>query len=278
MSTPTLSPSRTSLLERARAHWASRFGAGSLLALLGECAATLQQLTDETAVPSGLGALCERLERTHKTRYGSTALSAELADERERDAAMHSDAALIRYQQRWERKLARLQRAYPQRWHVPSWSDEEVRDALTLRLIEAVRTQPEVHIEYCRAGKEWGLLVMQQELAQLRRTFRLRTTLTDFSDAPLLQREANQEERWLEREADTCRALATQSAQQQLSQPQRRWFSALKFAANSGEFFQTSDQLNLSAASRLLGKHRSSAQRAYKELQVHFTRELERLD
>jgi hypothetical protein len=49
-------------------------------------------------------------------------------------------------------------------------------------------------------------------------------------------------------------------------------------AANGGQFFEASREPNLSAASRVIGKHRSSAQRAYKELQVHFQRERRRLE
>ena len=52
----------------------------------------------------------------------------------------------------------------------------------------------------------------------------------------------------------------------------------MREAASRGEFFASSDALNLSAVSRSLGKHRSSAQRAYEELRVRFTRERERLD
>jgi hypothetical protein len=39
----------------------------------------------------------------------------------------------------------------------------------------------------------------------------------------------------------------------------------------------SSDAPNLSAASRLLGKNRSSAQRAFRELQARFDRERRRL-
>ena len=49
-------------------------------------------------------------------------------------------------------------------------------------------------------------------------------------------------------------------------------------SAANGEFFASSDQLNLSAASRKLGKNRSSAQRGYRALQECFQRELGRLE
>jgi hypothetical protein len=81
----------------------------------------------------------------------------------------------------------------------------------------------------------------------------------------------------LDLESDACRRLAADNAQRQLSRPQRRWLAALKLAANCGGFFASSDELNLSAASRVLQKHRSSAQRAYRELETQFQRELERL-
>jgi hypothetical protein len=199
------------------------------------------------------------------------------ADERERDLAAKDDAALVVYQRKWERKLARLQRAHPQRWRVPGLSDEEVRDALTLRLIEAIR-EPGGDPVLPRPGREWGLCVAEAHLAQLRRSFRLGATPTDFARTTLPGRSPSQEERWLELEHADCRAQAEQRARAQLSLPQRRWFDALKIAAHDGEFFERSDRLNLSAASRQLGMNRSSASRAYEALQGCFQRELERLE
>jgi hypothetical protein len=73
------------------------------------------------------------------------------------------------------------------------------------------------------------------------------------------------------------RALAQQRAEQALSRPQRQWLSALKLSARAGGFFESSAEPNLSAASRVLGRNRSSAQRAYGELQTRFGRELQRL-
>ena len=61
------------------------------------------------------------------------------------------------------------------------------------------------------------------------------------------------------------------------SPAKRRWFDALKLSASAGSFFAASAEPNLSAAARLLGKNRSSAQRSYRELQLRFGRELERL-
>jgi hypothetical protein len=196
-----------------------------------------------------------------------------LADEREREQAATCDAALVAYQDKWARKLARLQRAHPQRWRVPGLSEEEVRDALTLRLIEAVRTPAEAR-PASRAGKEWGLTVAEQHLRTLRRTFRLAATPVDFDGAPLAGRAPTQEELCLEHEAAAHRALAGQRAAGDLNHSQRRWLAALELAAAQGEFFAASDQLNLSAASRLLNKNRSSAHRAYRELQERFARAL----
>jgi hypothetical protein len=201
-----------------------------------------------------------------------------LADARARDRATTSDAALIDYQRTWERRLARLQRAHPARWRVPGLSEDEVRDALTLRLLEAIRALPEVQPQHCRPGKAWGLCVALDELAGLRRRFRLAATPTDFGEAPVAERAPTQEEHCLEVEADGLRTRAAERARRQLNQPQRRWFEALNLAASDGQFFQSSDRLNLSAASRQLGKNRSSAQRAYHALQTCFRRELDGID
>jgi hypothetical protein len=210
---------------------------------------------------------------------GKTALAAELADERERDAALTDDAALVRYQAQWERRIARLQRAHPARWRVPGLSSEETRDALTLRLIEVLRQEPHLWAQYDRPGKAWALSVVEQHLATLRKAFRLGATPTDFqAQVPILDRSVGFEEQCLEHEADLCRERARQTAERALNVPLRRWLSAMKLAARGGEFFAASAELNLSAASRVLGKNRSSAQRAYRELQVRFQRERDRVD
>jgi len=165
---------------------------------------------------------------------------------------------------------------------VPGWSDEEVRDALTLRLVEAVRAPAAdasaVPCPLSDASKEWGLRVVERHLALLRKTFRLRTRTVDLRQAPLPGREPTEEERCLEREADAARAIAGRFAELSLNQPQRRWLAALKEAARAGAFFRASDAPNLSVASRLLGKNRSSAQRAFHELQARFDRERRRLE
>lgn len=200
------------------------------------------------------------------------------SDERDRDLAITDDAALVRYQAKWSTRLARLQRAHPARWHVAGWSDEEVRDALTLRLIEVVRGDRAAHARFVRPGMEWGLCVVEQHLRELRKRFRLAATPTDFGDAELLQSETGAEARYLDVEADVCRAIAQRNAREQLSRPQRRWLAAMTIAANNGAFFAASGRLNLSAASRQLGKDRSSAQRAYEQLQTCFRQQLEKLE
>jgi hypothetical protein len=197
-------------------------------------------------------------------------------DERERDGAVRDDAALVRYVAKWERRLRRLQRAHPARWHVRGLSDDEVRDALTLRLLEIVRGDVQAHGRYERADKEWGLVVMTERLAELRRSFRLRVTPTEFDDAPLLERPPSQEQRWLELETELRRSEALAHAREGMSRPQRQWLAAMRLAAVGGEFFESSGKLNLSAASRVLGKNRSSAGRAFKELQARVVSELDR--
>jgi hypothetical protein len=191
------------------------------------------------------------------------------------DVMTSRDDVLVAFLERWQRSISRLQRAYPARWHVPGLSDEEVRDALTLRLLEAAREEappPEP------AERDWALGIVRRHLALLRKSFRLGATPMDFRGAVLSQREPDQEQRFLERESDACRADAAANAKERLSTPQRRWLAAFKMAANGGQFFETSHEPNLSAASRVIGKHRSSAQRAYKELQTHFQRERRRIE
>jgi hypothetical protein len=70
------------------------------------------------------------------------------------------------------------------------------------------------------------------------------------------------------------RARRSKAAVLGLSESERPWYAALRLAAHQGAFFEASDRLDLSAASRLLGKDRSSAHRAYREIQAHFQAEL----
>lgn len=208
----------------------------------------------------------------------ASALAAELRERRERDAALTDDAALVVYEAKWQRKLRKLQRAFPARWRVAGLSDDEVRDVLTLKLLEALRRADAAELEMARPGREWGLLVVQRELRALRRGFRLDVVVADLGEARLLTHNPSHEEAWLEHEAAQCRGLAQARAEQSLSQPQRRWLEAFKASAGDGAFFEASAEPNLSAPSRALGKHRSSALRAYRELQARFSAELSRVE
>lgn len=259
-------------LARAVARWSIRFGSASTAELGLRAVATLAGHDAEAE------ALCWQLERAHVARFGRAALNAERSDDVARTSARESDRELAHYQHTWERRLARLQRAHPGRWRVPGLSDDEVRDAITLHLIELIVAPPGGEPPPGRPGKRWGLCMAQAQLAILRRTFRLGALPTDFDATPVLERAPNQEERCLELEADQRRALAGARAERQLNRPQRTWLGAMQHAAADGEFFASSDQLNLSAASRQLGKNRSSAQRAYRALQECFQRELARLE
>lgn len=204
------------------------------------------------------------------------AILAEHVDRAERDAARFDDGALVRYEAKWQRKLRRLQQTFPERWRVAGLSDEEVRDILTLRLIEAVRQGSPEELALARPGREWGLLLVQAELRALRRAFKLSATPVDFSETPIALRELDQEEQLLLGESERLLLRAGQRAEQGLSRPQRQWLAALKLSARAGGFFESSAEPNLSAASRVLGKNRSSAQRAYRELQARFSSELGR--
>jgi hypothetical protein len=206
------------------------------------------------------------------------AQSAERDELHDRDAAAVDDAALVRYEAKWRRKLRRLQRAFPERWRVPGLSEEEVLDCLTLRLIEAVRAPAPGERELRREGREWGLLVARRRLSELRKSFRLGAIATDLREAPLALLPVDQEAQWLDAESEQLRARAVARAEQGLSRPQRRWLSAFKLSARAGGFFQSSDEPNLSAAARMLGKNRSSAQRSYQELRARFVGELGRLE
>lgn len=167
--------------------WAEHFGAASLVELSARYQEHLQRFDRDgaTLCADFLATLRAQLEFEHRARYGAVALLAERADELDRDAAVNGDTALVRYEAKWRRKLARLQRA---------------------------------------------------------------------------------------------RALARERAERSLSRPQRAWLAALERSANAGAFFESSGLPNLSAASRVLGKDRSSAQRAYRELRGRFIEELNRLE
>jgi hypothetical protein len=257
--------------EEAQAAWASRYGAGSRRELGDRLARAL-----EAAGDADHAVVRARVEREHQAAYGAASLAAEAADERARDAAVTDDAALVAYEQKWSRSLARLQRSHPGRWRLPGLSDDELRDELTLRLIEAVRTRHEERARHQRAGKEWGLLFLEHQRRQLRQAFRLKIVHGEISSVP--ERALDEEQSLLARESATVVGLARERGERSLTRPQRRWLAAMRLTADAGAFFAASGKLNLAAVSRRLEKNRSSANRAFEELRRHFTRELRRLE
>lgn len=270
-------PRHRAALESARARWQQCFGMASRSDL--EAALIRSVVLDEGTADAHAYELSGfELERQHVERYGWAALRAEHADDAERELARTDDRALVRYIAKWTRKFAYLQRTYAGRWSVPALSPDEVRDALGLRLWEALLGGAEADHTYCRAGREWGLQVATHELRLLRRRFRVAAVSVDFWAAPVPERAPNQEQRWIECEAETCRALAHERALDRLTPAQESWLCAFEAAARAGDFFQASQALNLSAASRALGKNRSSALRAYRQLEHEFQRELERFE
>ncbi len=262
-------------LSSARAAWASSYGTGSRFELCRKYERTLQLAVSLHKEPFVFDELRARIERQHRLKYGEVNLSAELVDERERDLATTDDGALVAYEKKWARRLAKLQRVHPSRWRVPGLSDDELRDELTLRLIEAVRTRPEELVQHHRAGKEWGLLFLAQQRRVLRQDFNMELVFDD--EPPALDRPPTGEEQLIDAQSANLQALALERAESSLTLPQRRWFAAMKVSASAGEFFESSGKLNLSAVSRLLDKDRSSAQRAFGELQRRFARELKKL-
>jgi hypothetical protein len=250
--------------------WRSRYGAGSVRALI---AAWLGADAELGGLPVGAHGDPSAAERAHVGRWGTRSLTSEKQDELARDRARSDDGELVLYQAHWDRRLRQLARRYPERFFTPGLSSEELRDALTLSLLEAIR-RPEHDTAFTLPGKEWGLLVVTNQLRELRRRFRLEAELTDFQAVQLLQQSVSAEERWLEREARECEAWAAAAAERGLTQTERQWYAALRAAARRGDFFESSERLNLSAASRLLGRDRSSAHRAYREIRAHFQAEL----
>ena len=220
--------------------------------------------------------LGSRVERQHRLKYGEQNLADERADERERDLAVNDPAALIAYETKWSKRLAKLQQTQPARWRVPGLSVEELRDLLTLRLIDAVRTSPKELARHRRPGKEWGFSFLAHQRKLLRRELRLELGLGD-EDPLVIDGSPSGEERLIDEQWARLVALASTRAENGLTRPQRRWFAAMKLAASAGEFFESSGKLNLSAVSRLLDKDRSSAQRAFGELRQRFMRELKKL-
>lgn len=272
---PRLSPRHQAVLACAGGRWRQCFGIASCAELEVRLAHALGDYERDAGEFEGQ---ISAVERAHVERYGSAALSAEYADDAERELARQSAAALAEYVARWTRKFARLQRVYPARWCVPALSPEEVRDAFSLRIWELISGDRASERAHCRAGRAWGLGVALRELRSLRRRFKVAAVSVDFWATPQAERAPNQEARLLDFEAETCRALAERQARGRLSPVQKRWLSALEAAARGGGFFRSSQALNLSAASRALGKNRSSALRAYRQLEDEFQRALDRIE
>jgi hypothetical protein len=208
-------------------------------------------------------------------RATPTSRDAEI-DLRERDAAVEDDAALVAYERKWRARLERLQRAHRSRWRVRGLSDDEVRDELLLRLVDAIRTKPEERARHLRDGKEWGLVFLAHARRALASSFRLHIVPADVT--PTLDRAPTEEERLIEAQHDAVRAVARERAESALTKPQRRWLSAMKMSANAGSFFASSGELNLAAVSRVLDKDRSSAHRAFEEISDRFCAELDKLE
>jgi hypothetical protein len=200
------------------------------------------------------------------------------ADDCLRERALENDGYLLEYVQKWAAAVERLQRSRPAQWRVAGLSDEEVRDSITLRLLEILRLQPPGFRELGRPGMAWGLAVAKSELSALRARFRVRIEPTDFAHVALPSRAATQEEQWLEEESASCRTVAADRARRGLSRLQRRWLAALELSAQRGESFEHGARVNVSAASRALGRHRSSGQRIYQQLCVRYRRELVRVE
>jgi hypothetical protein len=196
----------------------------------------------------------------------------ESEDARDRVAAMTDDRALVAYESKWRRRLVRLLRRHPARWRLPGLSDEELIDELLLRLLAAVRTGTREPAE--RTDGQWSLRFLAREQRKMRRAFRLDVVLAAPADAPGFGLEPRSaEDLLLEEEHASLRSRATAQAEASLSRPQRRWLAAMKMSANAGAFFEASGKPNLSEAARLLDRNRSSATRAFEELQGRFAHE-----
>ncbi|HET9929310.1 MAG TPA: hypothetical protein VFQ35_01425 [Polyangiaceae bacterium] len=259
-------------LREAEARWGTAFGRASRKELARAATAALQGQSRGGATPQ---ATLAGIEQCHVARHGKLALRAELEDEVERDAARRSDAALVTYEAKWSARLERMQRTQPGRWSVREFSAEELRAELTLSLIELVIARDDEFERYERAGREFGFSFLLSARAALRRKYRLRVELTE--PTVLADPVPTLEERLIAEQTRAVLGLAGAAAERALSRPQRRWLSALKLSANAGAFFESSGRVNLAAASRLLQKNRSSAKRAFAELQRQFQAELEKL-
>lgn len=223
-------------------------------------------------------ALWRDLCRAHEAQFTRIKLRCELEDERERDAAaQYGRDALVFYTDKWRRRLEQLQRLRTSSWTIPNMTAEESIDQLELRLLEAV-VRHERFQSHARPGCEWGFLFLAAEKDSLRRVGKVfavnaRTPhLCDLlGDAPL-----SAEEMLISVEDQRARERALREFESSLSRPQKKWLAAFRLAFGQGDTFATSGKLNLAHVARSLGKDRSSAQRAQKELKALFDRALAR--
>lgn len=266
---PSPLPSTVAVVE----DWQQRFGRGSVQTLVQGWLGPGATPENAEVVSPPVDSEPRVIERLHVARWGMRALNSEKQDECERDEARQDDGKLLDYLVRWEQRIRRLGRRYPERFGAPGLSFDEVCDALTVRLLEALRS-PEHDSEFTRPAKPWALCVVTSELRCLRVRFRLKADVADLREHAVPDGRPSAEDSWLDAEARRCELAAVAAAEAHLSKSERQWYAALRLAARQGGFFQSSDQPNLSVASRLLGKDRSSAQRAYREITACFRAQL----
>lgn len=107
-------------------------------------------------------------------------LERELRDEQMRDGASLSEDALLLYLDAWDKRIAQEQRHFSRRWHVPGHSHEGVREAITLRLLEAVK-QPGGFDDCEGLGREASFVLAHRERKRL-----LRQREIDEGDEPVI--------------------------------------------------------------------------------------------
>lgn len=211
------------------------------------------------------------MKRMHARRSAE-----DLDDETLREAARSSDPALCAYEARWRTRLRVSMRRRPRYFRVPGLPDDEVLDALVLGLVEHVRGAPGPTAERddseAAPRRPLELVLAEATVRELRRRFRLAATPVDFREVVVQSRAETPEQAVLDREHHTTRERAARRAEAGLDPERRAWLEAFRRSANDGNFFAESGRPNLAAASRVLGKHRSSALRAYVELGQHFRR------
>lgn len=199
-----------------------------------------------------------------------------LDDETLREEARSSDPALCAYEARWRARLRASMRKRPRYFQVPGLPDDEVLDALVLGLVEHVRGTRGPSAEHDDSEpaprRPLELVLAEATVRELRRRFRLAATPIDFREVVVQSRAETPEEAMLDHEHVRRRERAARHAEAGLDPERRAWLEAFRRSANDGNFFAESGKPNLAAASRVLGKHRSTALRAYVELGHHFRR------